>query len=437
MPPTSTAPEPPRNEGVRQNTEALVELTTAVVRLTAAVVRMAGLQGNGLAKAMLAKAGVPTVQPTDKHTAEVAKRYWAERERDDKAQQRAEQSAAKREEAARNKPVGDVRSILGLLAKRAAGAVAPGVTSFMTEPARAGDSTGRLVGKAAAQLPGAALGLMGKAALGVIPIFAKVAGALAPLALLGVALGSGTSGFGVFMTAIKLLGSVLGALLLPIFVVLSAAVYSVATYLMDALLPVLGDYYALVIGAATQAVDVLSAAFETAKTVILIFAEVVGSTIQTMFALGEAVVTAIVDFAKKYGLAIAHLSGMGGVAGLGTAGANAFRGSAAGDLGASIATLFKEKMKEADMDRKLGARGGKGDQTLGGRFQEGLTATIQELRRSMGPQAQTFGIAQASRQAQLAALNISPFESKMLKFSFDVLQKMDEAIAKQRPAVTN
>jgi hypothetical protein len=40
--------------------------------------------------------------------------------------------------------------------------------------------------------------------------------------------------------------------------------------------------------------------------------------------------------------------------------------------------------------------------------------TLKELQMSMGPKASYQGIAQASKSAQLAALNQSPFEAKML-----------------------
>jgi hypothetical protein len=71
-----------------------------------------------------------------------------------------------------------------------------------------------------------------------------------------------------------------------------------------------------------------------------------------------------------------------------------------------------------------------------GRMQTNLKEVINEYRIQNAPQAQRMGIAEAAKNAQLAALQMSPFESRMLKLVEKVADAMEKAAAKLPPPPT-
>lgn len=86
------------------------------------------------------------------------------------------------------------------------------------------------------------------------------------------------------------------------------------------------------------------------------------------------------------------------------------------------------------------AKGGAGankDKAFGGVFREQMKLVAQELQVSTAPKAQQFSLAAVSRQAQLAALNQSPYEAKMLDLTQKIvgeLGKVANKLADQGPA---
>jgi hypothetical protein len=54
---------------------------------------------------------------------------------------------------------------------------------------------------------------------------------------------------------------------------------------------------------------------------------------------------------------------------------------------------------------------------------------VMELRRGLGPKAESVNIADIGRQAQLAGLNASPFEQELLKIQRQALKTSEELLA--------
>jgi hypothetical protein len=67
---------------------------------------------------------------------------------------------------------------------------------------------------------------------------------------------------------------------------------------------------------------------------------------------------------------------------------------------------------------------------LAGNLQE----FIREMRASVGPKAQTMGVADASRNAQMAALNQSPFERRMEQMVMTAINLLSEVVERQQAA---
>lgn len=245
----------------------------------------------------------------------------------------------------------------------------------------------------------------------------KITVALAPLALLGAAIGSPTSGFGVFLSAVKLLGGTLGAVLLPGFLALSALVYAVSGYISESLLPVLKDWYQAVIDHAISAAQLFEAALVYAVRKVREFGEWLGKFNKEV---GEDANDEPLGWISRNN-PIRILTGM-------TPEEIRERRAAA---------ARGEKPPETEFGRILEdirARGKAGDKAGGqpapggfvGRFLEGLRASMDEFRFQNAPPARFVAGSDLYREAQLAAVNVSPFEKKAQDFMGQVLQVLDE-----------
>jgi hypothetical protein len=65
----------------------------------------------------------------------------------------------------------------------------------------------------------------------------------------------------------------------------------------------------------------------------------------------------------------------------------------------------------------------------GNRFGDMFRLAVLELRRGLGPKAESVNIADIGRQAQLAGLNASPFEQELLKIQRQALKTSEELLA--------
>lgn len=98
----------------------------------------------------------------------------------------------------------------------------------------------------------------------------------------------------------------------------------------------------------------------------------------------------------------------------------------------------KGGMPAADNGGNVGAAGNANgankpapkEKDFGTGFREMLKLVGQELQISTAPKAQQFSLAAVSRQAQLAALNQSPFESKMLELTQNTVNQLVQVVNK-------
>jgi len=242
----------------------------------------------------------------------------------------------------------------------------------------------------------------------------KVVDALNPVTIAAKALNAQSSGFSVFKSAIDVLATTLGSLLLPFFVVLSAAVLSLSDMLFAKIIPGMGDFYEKVIVGGAKALEAL---FEDIKKFF----------------------TNLFTFITRL---------KGAIFGKGTHAAadatiEAATGKRPGDKQQGILPPKPDKnvdalaekaangaVKGRDLQKRQGNQDPQKPTTFKEGFDKGLKLVVQELRTNVGPKAQSMGIADASRSAQMAALNASPFEAKKLEMMTQILNTLGEAAEK-------
>jgi hypothetical protein len=244
--------------------------------------------------------------------------------------------------------------------------------------------------------------------------------------ILGAVLGD-ASGFRVFMGSIKVLGNVLGSVLTPIFLLGAAVILSLADIISDVLLPNLAAWYEYLFtegikwistleSGVVGAVNILIDAFNLAKSGVISFARVLAA-IQTNVA------------------AVQEVTGD-------TEGAAATRRFSA-ILKTTANVLEKDGMTKKLDDKagigdalgKLGAKDKDGNpiKNLVDRIPGNLQKVIQEFRMQNAPQSQSMSIAEASRNAQMAAFQMSPFEQKNLELLNKISDTLGQGFTKIQP----
>lgn len=242
---------------------------------------------------------------------------------------------------------------------------------------------------------------------------AKILAVLGPIALFGLAVTSAVSGLQPFFASLKLVGSLLGAFLAPIFITLSAAIFAVVTVFEDDLISAAQKWAELIFTKAVQAIDYMEKqAFQLGET--LLQAALAALNFVREIQVGIAVLRGtdkelmnkginddpIVKSQKELSLALKNIRDTR---------------KAGGGFGEMMNLPFLKNMKEGD---------------FGKAFRDGIQNGIQEMRMSIGPQAQSSDLLGASRQAQLAALNQSPYEQKMLDLNTKILAALQQSADK-------
>lgn len=277
-------------------------------------------------------------------------------------------------------------------------------------------------GAAASGAKGAGASAISALVGGLTGLAAKLAAVAGPLALLGLAVSSATSGVTVFFTTMKLVGTVLGGFLAPIFITLAGIVYGVITTFQGDFIRAIKSWSSFILTNAVKAIDFLDKA---------------------LFGLAEAAVQTALGMINAANSLVRSLNKVLLPLGIAT-GANLTVNTA----GLSAGSIqLSEQLANIQAARKglntTKDEFGSGFKSLNeGDFsknsQVGMQMALDEMRRSMGPQAQSMGLADVSRNAQLAALNASPFESKMIEIQQQVLQVLQESLNESRskkPAV--
>jgi len=257
---------------------------------------------------------------------------------------------------------------------------------------------------------------------------AKLFGMLAPAALVATMLSSAASGLSVFIGAVKILGSTLGMLLAPGIMLLSAVILTVSDVIQSALLPNLEDWYTAVITFGLGAIDFLETQFINAANTIIDFVAAVTKAAADVYGIAATLMITKAMIQQAYG-------DIDGARKSVTAGIGLIRKSV--EMENSKQT---DKMSKTILDRlgimtdengkpiPLSSTGGFGDQV-----KKNLLKVTQEFRQENLPKAQQTGLSQAYFSAQMATLNLTPFERENLKILMIIADTMDKVAQKVQP----
>lgn len=322
-------------------------------------------------------------------------------------------------------------------------------------PARSTDSTGNARQKAtgATGAPGAAgdggKGVLGSVFAGVMSGFtSKLILILAPLTAFATILNASTSGFKIFLSAINVFAATLGPILLPFFILLSAALLTASGYIWDALLPALKDFYTLIIiggiNAMQNFINWLGKAIEGLSE----FADELGDAADDISDDWAFAIATIIDFFTGDNLA-ANLPPRKNGAGLAEGirwipfggqmppaadGDGAGRAKGGGGFGVDAGDA-KDRGRKDGKNEQGTQKDGK---SFIENFKDNIKLSIQEFKFQNQPKASFSGLVQASRNAQLAAVNVSPFEKVMETRMQQVITILDEVAAKLgKPAMVD
>ncbi len=234
---------------------------------------------------------------------------------------------------------------------------------------------------------------------------------LSPMTGLASIITSVVSGFQVFIGAIRVFAATLAPLLLPVFVLLSTAIIAASDFIWDKLKPGLAAFYESIMGPGMAAVESFIDGIKSAAVAVMDFTHWIE---RRLFDLDVSSVETEEggmerrQQAEKQGLK----DFLDGKKDTGSSGGDFGPDSSGGDFGPGSG----------------GTTGGMTGGKSSGQYAQGaLKDVIKEMRMQQGPQAKFSGIAAASRDVQLAAINASPFEQKMLErmqFALDALEKV-------------
>lgn len=289
-------------------------------------------------------------------------------------------------------------------------------------------------GRAAAPIDAAAGGAakVGAAAIGGIEkllggMFGKLMLVLGPIALLASVIQSNLSGVQLVMSAFKLLGATLAPILLPIMILLATGITEVSDRIWHDLEPALGDFYKFIFGALLPAVSALVDAFMVAAAIFdgearKRIAREMGRDLS-----GER--AAELEAERKRVMAIPSSQAEGAaIEAAERAGETApeptpYTGAPAGSPGTKAATAGT---KGSDTGGLLGGKASASTRSA-------LSEVLREFRMSVTPKASISGLTDVGKNIQLAGLNQSPFEAKMLERMQGVLGALGRIDANTRP----
>lgn len=292
---------------------------------------------------------------------------------------------------------------------------------MMTKSMRAGKAASARAARSpaaatAAKVGGAVVGALSKIANPIILL-------LTPLTLLAQVVSSSASGFGVVISATKLLAATLAPLLLPIFFALAVGLADMSDMIWAKLLPALKDWYTLVIGpmlgAMTEMVSVVKDVIDVYRTLKAVAGASRGdpaSIVKLASAIGR---DGAMAGARQLDRVMPFLTkGTIQTNGLFERGVNAAQRAMPAAEGSPAAARDAESKSE--MLARLSAET-RADMTRGNSLNDNKMNVLRELQLGMGAKASIGSVAGVNRTAQMAAMNMSPFETKLL-------EKMQQAI---------
>lgn len=252
---------------------------------------------------------------------------------------------------------------------------------------------------------------------------------LAPLTTFGTILVQSTSGLRVFLGAVNILAMTLAPILLPGFVLLAALILTVADIINAQLQPAMVEWYTLILGKGFAAVMSLIDGFEKIYNASKQFAGDVEELGKNLMALLPT---------KK------NAEGKEGVF---TLNIDALRGKKDGPAfrimgGDKKPNVLSPATRNNDGSpiNSIGGSGDWGDETkkpepksqfakdFGLAFIKNMKEVAQEFRHQNQPKTELTSLVQASRQAQLAATGMSPFEQRQIKLQESATKSLDLAV---------
>lgn len=337
--------------------------------------------------------------------------------------ERATGAAAQR--AALISALGDLtKQIVGLndtiaRGRSGAGAGAAPKPSGLEKPAGGKGGGGMMAG-----LAGGAAGFLAGMAGSFV---SQITAGLKPLDLLSSALQSTNSGLAAFQQMTKLVAAVLANAFMPIFIAGAGVMYALAQLIANELNPALKDFYSV---ALTESMDVLSGWKDAIAAVSDIFSSL-GKVLERLGVSTDSLSGRFLEILKwlNVPLAIAQMQKS-------ETGRAAFDAMLGGPLLRVLAGErpkdFSDKAKQekeaaqAESDKKAGKTG------FMDNVKKGMDLALQSMRKATGSSASTMGIAAASRQAQLAALNANPIDLEILKVQREGVQLMEQQVAETK-----
>ncbi len=239
---------------------------------------------------------------------------------------------------------------------------------------------------------------------------------LTPLALLASVVNSTASGFGVVISASKLLAATLAPLLLPIMFTLAVGLANMSDMLWAKIMPALDKWFALIIGPGLQAMAELVDATKDVIEVFELLGQIQRGDISKVAAGGEAA-----GNGQSTGEALA---GAFQFAMKSLPGAKQLLGFAEEQTGMSFKQAVgglingkdgNEKNESAAQMRARLSGEVRADMNRGQSVTDNKLAVLKELQLSMGGRGSIGSVAGINRSAQQAAFGMSPFEMKMLE----------------------
>lgn len=295
-----------------------------------------------------------------------------------------------------------------------------------------------------AQEPPAAKNITLTALLGGIDMFkVQLFILLGPLASFATLLNQSSSGFRIFLSAISILAGTLAPVLLPVFLLLSAALLTLSDYIWSNIEPALEGFYtwltANVINALAMFVDNVQAAYRALRDYT--------KDVKNAGEIGKAVFE---DLQHDMAIAIATIIDM-------IEGSNLAE-QLEKDREANRAHLIERRIlvpnpqQQAPAQPAVGPfpiipgdnnadigegidKGGepkpeKWSDTLRRDLLKNLRLSMDEFKFQNGPKASLTSLVGASKAAQLAGVSESPFEKVMAQRTQTIITKFDQALAK-------
>lgn len=246
-----------------------------------------------------------------------------------------------------------------------------------------------------------------------------------PLLALSTYLGTTTSGFSLFSSALKVFATAVAPLVMPLFFSLAAGLTALSDTIFKKIGPVLGKFFDAVLGFLLPAVSVLVTAVERVAKVLGKIGDITGISGSGSTGVGAGV-GALLGFKVAGPLGALVGGGLGVVAGAEASYKNEtpseyykrLRGEGRSRLGATF-SMFGESLKRPFMDRTDAPAPGT-DPTTG----RAVRDTLRELAMSIGPKGSTGTVSSIYSRAQQAAMNMSPYETRMLAMAQQVLNEL-------------